>query len=83
MQSIEFLGCDEEVTRKEGKTAVTRSTTNVFAPTKSQVSIKQPSENKVNEEGHIIKPLMEMDDNARVHDFLSYNRNELKVVCKF
>lgn len=26
---------------------------------------------------------MQMDDNAKVCEFLSYRRNELKVVCKF
>lgn len=41
MQKIDFLGCDEEhVSRKEGKSMVTRSTNNVFAPQKTEASKK-------------------------------------------
>jgi len=40
MQKIDFLGCDEEVSRKEGKSTVNKYTNNAFAPQKTESSKK-------------------------------------------
>ena len=77
------MGADEEVNKKDGKTTVTRSSNNVFAKAERTISLiggGVTSDTKPKEKG---KPLSEMDDNAKVGEFLSYSKNEIKIVCRF
>ena len=77
MQKIQILGTEEKLDDEKKK--VKNSKKSTLDGQDNQVE----QQSLFAEVNSYITPMMEMNENTKVSDILSYRKNEIKVVCKF